>query len=66
MILGMCEMLMDHGARVDGQSLENYYTSQLYQKVKHGEIGKASLLVSWGSRLDELMTRSLTLSSEQP
>ncbi|EYE99307.1 uncharacterized protein EURHEDRAFT_399577 [Aspergillus ruber CBS 135680] len=40
----MCEMLMDHGARVDGQSLENYYTSQLYQKVKHGEIGKASLL----------------------
>lgn len=51
--LEMCRMLMASGGSVDGKLMEDYYTSQLYQKVKQRDIDTVTLLLSWGARVDE-------------
>lgn len=52
--LPMCQILLANGAVAGAQLMEEYYSSQLWEHVKHNDTETVALLLQFGARANDL------------
>ncbi|CAG8908658.1 unnamed protein product [Penicillium egyptiacum] len=52
--LPMCQILLANGAEVGAQFMQDYYSSQLWEHVKHNDTETVALLLQFGARANDL------------